>query len=31
MTEIELYELWCKNATADKDLQEELASIKGRQ
>lgn len=29
MTEIELYELWCKNATADKDLQEELASIKG--
>ena len=28
MTEIELYELWCKNATADKDLQEELASIK---
>lgn len=29
MTEIELYELWCKNATADKDLQEELVSIKG--
>ncbi len=29
MNEKELYELWCEKATDDKDLQDELASIKG--
>ncbi|WP_028518765.1 phospho-sugar mutase [Ruminococcus flavefaciens] len=29
MSEMELYSLWCKNATADPDLQAELAEIKG--
>jgi phosphoglucomutase len=28
MSEIELYELWCRNASDDADLQTELASIK---
>jgi phosphoglucomutase len=28
MSEIELYELWCRNASDDADLQAELASIK---
>ncbi len=29
MSEMELYELWCENATQDPDLQAELSSIKG--
>ena len=29
MTETELYDLWCANATDDPDLQTELSSIKG--
>lgn len=28
MTEVELYDLWCKNAKDDSDLQDELLSIK---
>jgi phosphoglucomutase len=29
MSEIELYSLWCENATEDPDLQAELAEVKG--
>lgn len=29
MTETELYEVWCENATEDKDLVDELKAIKG--